>query len=410
MEENLSAGGVKAVGTVSTGQKRSRLGPGDDAARKRVAMETYARHQSVLRRTARRYSLCADDAEDALQRALEILLRKAPTDDPRELVKWTQTVVKHEALAVRREREQILAGPAALPPEPDAEDWVARLPTASAGPAESAERRESIARSREALRALKPHELRALTLLAEGYSYVEIGEITGFSRTKINRSLAEGRERFRKLIASSEDGSRCAAMKPLLSAFCDGEAKPKEVAELREHLRACASCRATLRAYRAVPGTVAALTPTLALDRSLLERIQDAFADLVGGAGAGATKKVAVLCIATTGGAAGVATGVVPTPFGGAGDPAPRVEQARSEDPATGVVRPEVRPVPEPKSEPQPKPEPARQPVPEEAEPSGEPAPEYTPPPPPEPVAEPAPEPAPVAGSGSGNPAGEFGP
>src|SRR5215218_7263594 len=176
---------------------------------------------------------------------MEILLRKAPSDDPRQLIKWTQTVVKHEALAIRREREQTLAGPAALRVEPDTEDWVALLPTPSDGPPERAERREAIARSREALQTLKPHELRALTLLAEGYSYVEIGEITSWSRTKINRLLAEGRERFRSLISRSEDGRRCAEMRPLISAFCDGEAGNKEVAELREHLRACASCRAT---------------------------------------------------------------------------------------------------------------------------------------------------------------------
>ena len=70
----------------------------------------------TLRRQARRFSLCADDADDALQRALEILLRKAPTTDPRELIRWTQTVVKHEALAVRRERERLLGGPPATAP------------------------------------------------------------------------------------------------------------------------------------------------------------------------------------------------------------------------------------------------------------------------------------------------------
>ena len=90
--------------------------PGDtEGARKRAAVETYVRHEAILRRTARRYSLCADDADDALQRALEILLTKAPSDDPRELIRWTQTVVKHEALAVRRDRERILSGPAAAP-------------------------------------------------------------------------------------------------------------------------------------------------------------------------------------------------------------------------------------------------------------------------------------------------------
>jgi DNA-directed RNA polymerase specialized sigma24 family protein len=103
-----------------------------EGLRKRVAVETYVRHEAALRRTARRYSLCPDDADDALQRALEILLTKAPSDDPRELIRWTQTVVKHEALAVRRERERILSGPAAIAPEPGREDWVALLPSAAA--------------------------------------------------------------------------------------------------------------------------------------------------------------------------------------------------------------------------------------------------------------------------------------
>lgn len=202
------------------------------AARKRAAVETYARHEAALRRTARRFSLCEDDADDALQRGLEILLRKAPTDDPRELIRWTQTVVKHEALAVRRERERILAGPAG-PGAGEGEDWVALIPTAADGPAERAERREAVARSREALRSLKPSELRALTLLAQGYSYREIGEITGFSATKINRCLAEGRERFRSFLARSGEGERCAELRPLLSAYCDGEAGERDAVTYR---------------------------------------------------------------------------------------------------------------------------------------------------------------------------------
>jgi RNA polymerase sigma factor (sigma-70 family) len=161
---------------------------GDEAAaRNRAAVETFARHEAALRRTAQRYSLCADDADDALQRGLEILLQKAPSNDPRVLVRWTQTVVKHEALAVRAERERILAGPAAEPAS-DSEDWVSLLPTEADGPAEQAERRETVERSREALATLKPQELRALTLLAEGYSYREISQITGYSSTKIGRN------------------------------------------------------------------------------------------------------------------------------------------------------------------------------------------------------------------------------
>ena len=68
--------------------------------------------EAALRRTARRYSLCADDAEDAYQRAVEILLTKSPPADPRHLAAWMQVVTRREALAVRRSRERLL-GPRA---------------------------------------------------------------------------------------------------------------------------------------------------------------------------------------------------------------------------------------------------------------------------------------------------------
>ncbi len=405
----------------------------DEIARKRAAVETYARNETALRRTARRYSICEDDAEDALQRGLEILLQKAPTGDPRELIKWTQTVVKHEALAIRRERERILA-----PPGAGAEDWLTLLPAGSDGPAEKAERREAIARSREALRELKPQELRALTLLAEGYSYAEIGEITSWSHTKINRCLAEGRERFRSLISRSEDGSRCAELRPLLSAFCDGEARADEVARLREHLRACAHCRATLRAYRATPAAAAALAPVPPLHRSLWERAHDALSDLAarfgggrgaavsqvaggggaGGAGVAGLAKVAAVCIGVGGGAtACVASGLVPAPLGIAADakrPAPLERRVDAPaQPRTESVDYEPA-VPAPETKPEPHPEPSHEAAPAPAEPApeaGEPAAsggavEYAPPP----ELEPIPEAAPAESPESGSPAGEFGP
>jgi len=408
------------------------------AARTRAAIETYSRHEAALRRTATRYSLCADDADEALQRGLEILLRKAPATEPRQLVKWMQTVVKHEALAVRQERERVLAGPAARAAEPGDEDWTALLPSPGDGPAERVERREAVVRSREALQALKPQELRALTLLAEGYSYAEIGEITRWSQTKVNRCLAEGRERFRSLVARSADGSRCEEVKPLLSAFCDGEASREQVAELREHLRACAACRATLRTYRAAPAAAAALAPAFPLHRSLWERVQEAFGDaasrfggrgdavaqIAGGSGAGGIglAKVAAVCIgAASSAAACFATGVLPAPFEG-GDERPhaivrRQEQRVDEMPEPQPQRPpDPAPAPDPKPEANPEPTPEPQPAeeaPAESEPvavepepvSAEPI-EASPEPAPEPAVAPAPAPSP----GGSSPAGEFGP
>src|SRR6266487_3181770 len=145
--------------------------PASDGARKRAAVELIARHEASLKRTARRYSIDAEDAEDAFQRAMEIVLTKAPTTDARDLIRWTQTVTKHEALAVRYHRERLLGYPAARDSDGVALDRVATIAAGDDGPDEQAERHETVARTREALRALKPAELRSLTLLAEGYSY-----------------------------------------------------------------------------------------------------------------------------------------------------------------------------------------------------------------------------------------------
>ena len=63
-----------------------------------------ARHGELLKRVARSYSMCADDAQDAVQRALEIYLRRVSSLDPATELAWLKVVVKHEALAVRRGR------------------------------------------------------------------------------------------------------------------------------------------------------------------------------------------------------------------------------------------------------------------------------------------------------------------
>jgi RNA polymerase sigma factor (sigma-70 family) len=410
-------------------------GQGSEAARKRVAVEMVAKHERALRRTARRYSICAEDAEDAFQRALEILLTKAPPGEARDLIRWMQTVTKHEALAIRRSRERQLGSPR-LPgqAEEGTVDWVALIPASSDGPAERAERREEVARSREALKTLKPAELRALTLLAQGYSYAEIGELTGYSQTKVNRCLAEGRERFREFLSRSESGGRCADLRPLLSAFCDGEADPEQIAVLREHLRACAHCRAAMRAYRAVPRAIVALGPLPLASQPLLHRLHDVFAAAQarlsgqrvaaesavtqvaasGGAGVAGLAKLLAICAATAGGTvACVTAGVVPVPLDlSPGGPGPAAKTARGVAAAAAETAPAPEPgprapAPAPKAEGPREPEPAPEPVSIEPAPAADGTVEYTP----APTTAPAPEPA--AGPSAqpaGSPAGEFGP
>ena len=233
-------------------QRRPARGVIDDAA-----LALLARHGAQILATARRYAATPEDAEDAYQRGLEILLTKAPTADEAELVPWLKTVVRHEAFALRRQRER-------HSPVTDDGNLGDRGTTAAATP-DQAERYERLRQGAEALRQLKPQEIRALLLKAEGYSYAEIGEITGWSYTKVNRALTEGRRALAIKLAGIEGGIECARHVPVLSALADGEARAEDLALLRPHLKNCLCCRARLREFRAAPARVAALVPPLAL-------------------------------------------------------------------------------------------------------------------------------------------------
>src|SRR5687767_15374447 len=71
-----------------------------------AALALLADHGAQILATARRYAATPEDAEDAYQRGLEILLTKAPSTHEDDLVPWLKTVVKHEAFALRKQREK----------------------------------------------------------------------------------------------------------------------------------------------------------------------------------------------------------------------------------------------------------------------------------------------------------------
>src|SRR5918997_1563618 len=222
-----------------------------------AALALLARHGAQILATARRYAATPEDAEDAYQRGLEILLTKAPTTSEDDLVPWLKTVVKHEAFALRRHRERH------APVTDDGE--LGERGTPAAATHDQAERYEDLRQGAEALGQLKPQEIQALLLRAEGYSYAEICEITGWSYTKVNRCLTEGRQALSVRLAGIQGGIECAKLAPLLSALADGEASAEQLARLRPHMKTCLACRATLRAFREAPEQVAALSPPAAL-------------------------------------------------------------------------------------------------------------------------------------------------
>jgi RNA polymerase sigma factor (sigma-70 family) len=224
----------------------------DEQARELV-LRVVSQHADSLLRTARRHSLCADDAQDAYQRTMEIFVRRAATLDPERAHKWAHTVCKHEAMAVRAQRQQLVSTE-----EPDLDGEEARhLPS----PEERMVSFDRMRRSAEALQRLKPQELRALWLKAEGFSYAEICEQTGWTHTKVNRCITEGRRAFMARYARLEGGDECGRWLPLLSAIVDGEATPEQLMEIRPHLRHCLACRATVRELHATSAPLAALFP-----------------------------------------------------------------------------------------------------------------------------------------------------
>jgi len=210
-----------------------------DAERDALVVEVIRLHADGLLRLARRHSLGHEDAQDAYQRGLEIFLRHAHRLDPDGAPSWLRTVVKHEAMAVRRVRQRELA-----PPDMDF-DRIESSTTRS--PDEQVVAFEMVARSAEALQRLKPQEVRALWLQAQGNSYEEITQLTGWTRTKVNRCLYEGRRSLLERYAGIESGEECERWAPLLSTLVDGEATNAELVELRPHLRACAACRGVVR-------------------------------------------------------------------------------------------------------------------------------------------------------------------
>ena len=211
-----------------------------EGAQTRVA-GVAARHERTLMRVARQASLCHDDALDAYQRALEIFVRRVATVAPETELAWLKVVVRHEAIAIRRARTESVTGEELdldFVPGPDrsVEDQIAST--------------ERVRRSAEALRALKPDEATALMMKAHGLSYAEIGERQGWSYTKVNRAVTEGRRRFIDAFEGIESGAECDRYAPIVEGLAGGSATTAQLLAIRPHLRHCGACRAKVRDLR----------------------------------------------------------------------------------------------------------------------------------------------------------------
>lgn len=319
-----------------------------DQAQELVLRIVSTQAESLLR-TAYRNSLCDDDAHDAYQRTMEIFLRRVRTLDPRSAHKWIHVVVKREAQELRRVRS------GSVPYE--AIDFDLHVAPEVSTPEERALAKDRARRAVEALRRLKPQERRAMGLKALGHSYEEISKATGYSATKVNRCLTEGRKSFQERFEAIELGVECQRWQPVLSAMVSGEATAAQITDARPHLRNCAACKATLRGLQQSHRPLKAVLPVGLVSlgaklSGLLERLLpgvagggDAGAAAAGGAGllgVGGAKLAGLLAagaVATAGG------GLVVAQEGhdGAGGRASSTRTVRAA-PARGAVAPAQQP------------------------------------------------------------------
>lgn len=211
------------------------------------------RHGKQLLGIARRHSANAADADDAYQRALEILLTKAPCTDEDRIVAWLQTVVRNEALQINRSKKNLVDTAF----DEISESWIADAPL----PDELLVENEQLGQGREALSRINPDQARCLLLRADGLGYPDICRITGFSYAKVNRCLSEGRKAIRTHVGMLASGAECKRLFPALSMLVDSEIMPEMRADVELHLETCLSCQASVRELRSTPGSLASVLP-----------------------------------------------------------------------------------------------------------------------------------------------------
>ena len=305
-----------------------------DASQHDHVVAVIQENAASMLRIARMHSICADDAQDAYQRALEIYLERVDKVEEATAGAWLRTVCKHEAMRIRAARQRVL---------PHEEmDFDAR-PSLDVGDAD--ERMagfERVSRAAEALQGCKADEVRALLLKADGSSYAEIGETLGWTYTKVNRCLTEGRRRFLARFAEIDSGAACERWAPVLSAIVDGEATPDQFTAVRPHLRHCGACRATLRELYEAQPALHALLPVAAVatvgGTGWMESLVGAFGDRM------AKAQSVVEAISSSKAAAVMASTAVVATGGASAAERPAVAPLASMTPAPIVRHAEPRP------------------------------------------------------------------
>ncbi len=162
-----------------------------------AAVDSFYRvERATLEKTVARRVSGANRAliEDACQIAWTVLLRRPDIKLDERGLAWLACVATREAWKATRARE-ISAGVCSLG---DDREPVTGPSDPGCPLHERIADRERHKRRVTAFTRLKPAERQALAFQAMGYSYREIGELTGATYTAVNRRLSEGRARLHR--------------------------------------------------------------------------------------------------------------------------------------------------------------------------------------------------------------------
>ena len=161
-----------------------------------LAEELYTTNRGYLLSIARRHAHTEPDAHEALHEAFASFLSHFDPGRGAPPLAWLTLTLKRQCWRQRREaRLDRQLGQEADRHRGERGSFVDELVSVEAGPAERIIERDD---GRWRLERLKAAERVALGLRAAGYSYEEIAERCGWSYTKVNRCLSEGRAALRR--------------------------------------------------------------------------------------------------------------------------------------------------------------------------------------------------------------------
>ena len=178
-------------------------------------LDALDQYESRLLRYTQRLTGCLDDARDIVQFAFLRLCDQSPTEIDDRLAQWLYTVCRNRALDVLRSSERCRERP---PRRSDSVGWdkaaaAAGPPAVSYSrehdPADLAEQSDLHALLRQLIEQSPRSQREAIDLWSDGFSYLQISEITsqteGHIRVLVHRGLKAIRDHPQVRVIMEED-------------------------------------------------------------------------------------------------------------------------------------------------------------------------------------------------------------